>query len=72
MKINEDKCKALQLRRNNTRHQHVLEGDWLETSSAEKNLRVLMNNKLITRQQQLIAKAAKSFLGCIMRSIACV
>lgn len=50
MKLNKDKCKALQLRRNNTRHPHVLEDDWLETSSAEKNLRVLMNNKQIIRQ----------------------
>lgn len=70
MKINKDKCKALQLRRNNRRHQHVLEGDWLETSSAGKDLRVLMNNKLITKQQQLTAKATNSFLACIMKSTA--
>ena len=56
MKINKDKHKALYLGRNDARHQYMLEADWLENSSAEKDLSILMDNKLTIKQQHLIAK----------------
>ena len=38
MKVNKDECKILRLGRNNPRHQYMLWTDWLEISSAEKDL----------------------------------
>ncbi|KAK4815450.1 hypothetical protein QYF61_002839 [Mycteria americana] len=72
IKINKNNCKALHRGRNNARHQYMLEADWLENSSAEKDLRVLVDNKLTIRQQHLIAKEANSHLGSIMKSTASI
>ena len=38
MKFNKQKCKALHLGRNTTRHQYTLEGSQLETSLSRKDL----------------------------------
>lgn len=42
-------------RKNNLRHQYMLEADQQEIRSAEKDLQVLVENKLITRQQCKLA-----------------
>ena len=47
-------------------HQYRLGHDLLERSSAEKDLRVLMDNRLAMSQQcALVAKKASGILGCI-------
>ena len=52
-------------------HQYRLGVDVLKSSSAEKDLRVLVDSKLITSQQcALVVKKANGILGCIKRSVA--
>lgn len=59
------------LRRNRPRHLYTLWGDQLETIYAEKDLGVLVNNKLtMSWQRTILAKKANSFLGCIKQRIA--
>ncbi|KAJ7425830.1 rna-directed dna polymerase from mobile element jockey-like [Willisornis vidua] len=71
LKFNEGKCKVLHLGRNNPRHQHRLGANLLESSSAGKDLGVLVENKLSTSQQcALVAKNSSGLLGCLRRSIA--
>lgn len=66
MKFNKGKGKVLHLGRNNLRHQYMLGTNWLESSSAEKDLGILGDNKLATSQQYtLVAKKASNILGCI-------
>ena len=51
-------------------HQYALWADHLESSSAEKDLEVLVDDKLTTSQQcTLMAKAGSSIQDCISRSI---
>jgi len=58
VKFNMDKRRMLHLGRNNLMHWYRLEGDLLERSSAEKDLSVLMENRLIMNQPcALVAKA---------------
>ena len=52
-------------------HQHRLGADLLETSSVERGLGVLVDDRLTMSQQRaLAAKKASGILGCIKRSVA--
>ncbi|GAB0176259.1 mitochondrial enolase superfamily member 1 [Grus japonensis] len=71
MKFDKGEWRALHLGRNNPKHQYGLGVDPLERSSAEKDLGVLVDNKLSMSQQcALMAKKANGILGCIKKSVA--
>jgi len=64
------KCIVFHLDRNNCMHQYRLGADLLERSPAEKDLGVLVDNRLIMSQPcALVAKKANSILGCVKKSM---
>jgi len=69
--FNKGKCRVLNLGRNNPMHQYTLGADLLESSSVERDLGVLVNDKLTMIQQcALVAKKASGILRCIKKSVA--
>ena len=70
MNFNREKCKVLHLGSRNGMHKYRIGDTWLNTSICERDLEVLVDNKLNMSQQcDKAAKKANAMLGCIARSI---
>lgn len=70
LRFNKSKYSVLYLRRNNCACQYRLGADLLEKSSVEKDLGVLVDNRLAMSQRcALVAKKANGILKCIRKSV---
>ena len=70
MNVNREKCKVLHLGNRNVMHKYRMGDTWLNSSICERDLGVLVDNKLNMSQQcDMAAKKANAILRCISRSI---
>jgi len=71
MKFNTAKCKVLHIGRGDLKHKYSLSGEWMESNLEEKDLGVLVDDKLKTTKQCVLAAwKVNRILGYIKRSMA--